>query len=322
MEKSHDDKAIALITQWLDGQLSEEALREQVPPEQLAEWKGLLKSVDNLEAPPFDEASEWESLSAKRHKTQPSKAESPKIAKRRRLLPLLRVAGIAAGFIALFFCWKILTDPVLQLTTYGEEQAFHRFPEGSVVHLSAASRLTYDKRGWAADRKMKLKGIAYFDVSKGSPFVIDAQGWEVEVLGTRFDVYAIDGLLKVRCYEGKVAVRKGGEERILEEGMGVRWEKTQAAPEEIPTQAGEQPAWLKGQSEYNEAALIRVLDDIGRHFDYQIEWPEELAKRTYTGAFPHTTIEQALNMVCIPMSLKPTIDKGKRRVRIEIIRSE
>lgn len=66
------------------------------------------------------------------------------------------------------------------------------FQDGSVVLLNAQSSLRYPINFGHRQRKVELTGEACFQVKRGDkrPFVVEAGGLEVEVLGTRFDVKA------------------------------------------------------------------------------------------------------------------------------------
>lgn len=66
------------------------------------------------------------------------------------------------------------------------------FQDGSVVLLNAQSSLRYPIDFGHRQRRVELTGEACFQVKKGDkrPFVVEAGGLDVEVLGTRFDVKA------------------------------------------------------------------------------------------------------------------------------------
>ena len=79
-------------------------------------------------------------------------------------------------------------------------------PDGTVVSLNANSRIEYPKEFTGQTRTVKLVGEAFFDVSHNPyhPFIIEAEGAQIEVLGTSFNVSAYPGKGKV-----EVNVRTG-----------------------------------------------------------------------------------------------------------------
>ncbi len=68
------------------------------------------------------------------------------------------------------------------------------FGDGSEVWLSAGSSLSFPDNFSGIDRRVKLKGEAYFKISKMSdrPFMVETEKAYVKVLGTEFDVRAYD----------------------------------------------------------------------------------------------------------------------------------
>ncbi len=78
---------------------------------------------------------------------------------------------------------QTISTPLASRTTFD-------LPDGSKVWLNSGSSVSFaaDFRG---ERKVNLKGEAFFDVKKGSsPFLVEASGFTVKVLGTAFNVMA------------------------------------------------------------------------------------------------------------------------------------
>ena len=74
-------------------------------------------------------------------------------------------------------------------TRYGSKSKV-QLPDGTQVWLNADSKLTYSKEFGNRAREVSLSGEAFFDVVKDAdhPFVIHANGFEIKVLGTAFNV--------------------------------------------------------------------------------------------------------------------------------------
>ncbi|WP_423128959.1 FecR family protein [Gaoshiqia sp. Z1-71] len=97
-------------------------------------------------------------------------------------------------------------------------------PDGTTGWLNSYSRLKYPVQ-FANNRHIELSGEAWFDVKKDpkSPFVVHADGIEVEALGTQFNVLAYPFWPKV--------------EVSLEEGsVQVTWEKFRVDETLVPNQ--------------------------------------------------------------------------------------
>ncbi|UZJ66049.1 FecR family protein [Sphingobacterium sp. KU25419] len=64
--------------------------------------------------------------------------------------------------------------------------------DGTKVWINAMSRLKFPESFGSGERKVQLEGEAYFEVSKDPdrPFIVQANGTDVKVLGTHFNVDA------------------------------------------------------------------------------------------------------------------------------------
>lgn len=85
--------------------------------------------------------------------------------------------------------------------------------DGTAVLLNSNSRLRYPRRFSLFNRTVELSGEGYFEVTKMkiAPFVVDLNGLNVEVKGTKFNVkaYADDQSVWVTLEEGRVQVADG-----------------------------------------------------------------------------------------------------------------
>ena len=65
-------------------------------------------------------------------------------------------------------------------------------PDGTTVWLNARTTLSYPTSFNSNERTVFLQGEAYFEVSKNrhKPFIVQTQQYNIEVLGTKFDVEA------------------------------------------------------------------------------------------------------------------------------------
>src|SRR5690606_14841333 len=71
------------------------------------------------------------------------------------------------------------------------------------------------------ERRVKLKGEAYFEINKDfkRPFKVDVDEASVEVLGTHFNVSAYDVNMTTTLLEGRVKVNYKQHESILKPGQ-------------------------------------------------------------------------------------------------------
>ncbi len=93
--------------------------------------------------------------------------------------------------------------------------------DGTRVWLNNESELTYPASFAGNERKVEIKGEAYFEVAKDPrrKFIVSSNGVGTEVLGTHFNVnaYKDEGNIKVTLLEGSVRVSRHPE------ASGGRW---------------------------------------------------------------------------------------------------
>ncbi len=82
--------------------------------------------------------------------------------------------------------------------------------DGTLVNINKHSYITYPVRFRGGERRVILKGEAYFDVAQDlhNPFIVQAQDVEIKVLGTSFFISAVKDAPKVEVMvsSGKVAL--------------------------------------------------------------------------------------------------------------------
>ncbi|MCA5003996.1 FecR family protein [Sphingobacterium bovistauri] len=109
----------------------------------------------------------------------------------------------------------VMTDTELhvkQLTLHVPKRGKYKveLPDGTKVWLNSDSKLKYPSHFSSKGRQVHLEGEAYFEVTKSAeaPFVVEANGQRIKVLGTRFNVqaYADDAEVVTSLLEGKVEV--------------------------------------------------------------------------------------------------------------------
>jgi transmembrane sensor len=112
------------------------------------------------------------------------------------------VAAVVIGGIAAY-----LVHHETQYTTAVGERQTLSIADGSKIHLNTASRVEVDLSD--SQRTVRLlKGEALFEVTRdpARPFVVEAAGTRVRVLGTAFNVRVRDQFVEVAVTEGLVAV--------------------------------------------------------------------------------------------------------------------
>ncbi|MBI0397810.1 MAG: DUF4974 domain-containing protein [Cytophagales bacterium] len=106
--------------------------------------------------------------------------------------------------------YTVLTNPAGKKTK-------HTLPDGTVVFLNCASNIKFIKAFNSEERKVYLKGEAYFEVANNvnKPFIVESNGIATKALGTIFNISAYPGYetMKVSLFEGKVEVKNPSSEK-------------------------------------------------------------------------------------------------------------
>lgn len=153
-------------------------------------------------------------------------------------------------------------------------------PDGSKVYLNASSSLKYPVSFAATERKVELKGEAYFEIfhNKKSPFRVITKGQTVEVLGTHFNImsYTDEKTVKTTLLSGSVKVsatgtnssKPGVESLILKPG-----EQAQVSPEKMKVitdvDLEDVLAWKNGYFKFNEN-LQSIMAKVARWYDVEV----------------------------------------------------
>lgn len=235
-------------------------------------------------------------------------AATPARENRSPLRVLRWTAYAAAAAIALLLVFFFLfpgPGETVQVLAQRGETVEHALPDGSLVLLNAGSSLTYDATQWPENRRLTLSGEAFFEVEKGSRFVVETARGKVEVLGTSFNVNTHDGQFRVECYSGRVGVSSGRGEEILEPGQSVALMDGSLKKNSFDAQSG--ASWRQGRFEYEDEPLALVFAELERQFDIAIESPDSIRQRRYTGFFERNSLDSALYLVCWPMQLESTV---------------
>jgi len=216
---------------------------------------------------------------------------------------------ISAGLFARFYTKTIGVAP--------GEFVSHTLPDGSEVHLNAATSISYQPFWWRLNRGVDLQGEAYFVVAKGEKFTVNAVMGSVEVLGTEFNIYARDNGFQVFCEEGRVKVTSdkqaegNDKEVVLTQGHLASIELNHLNNPVLLKQVDAVPneailSWRAGRFLYDNILLSKVFEDVERQYGISILLNDvDISQRPYSGSFSRDKdLEGALETICLPLALK------------------
>lgn len=153
-------------------------------------------------------------------------------------------------------------------------------PDGSKVFLNASSSLKYPVSFAAKERKVELKGEAYFEIThnRKSPFRVIAKGQTVEVLGTHFNImsYEDEKTVKTTLLSGSVKVSANGSNAVKSEQEhlilkpGEQAQVTAGSMKVInDVDLEDVLAWKNGYFKFNEN-LQSIMTKVSRWYDVEV----------------------------------------------------
>ena len=155
-----------------------------------------------------------------------------------------------------------------------------QLPDGSLVWLNAASSLKYPIVFITGERKVELKGEAYFEVVKNAahPFIIETGNTTVEAFGTHFNInaYADEPFMKITLSEGAIKINHTV---TIKPGQQAQLNNRQAAATTHPdihiidnAQLSTELAWKDGLFIFESTPLEDLMRDVARWYDADIEY--------------------------------------------------
>ncbi|WP_142683541.1 FecR family protein [Chitinophaga polysaccharea] len=146
-------------------------------------------------------------------------------------------------------------------------------PDGTRVWLNAASSLHFPTAFTGSNRTVELTGEGYFEVAAlpGKPFLVKANGADITVLGTHFNImaYANEQSMAVTLLEGAVNVGRNGTVKKLLPGQQARITGNSSITVS-DTDVQEAVAWKNGFFIFDRADITTVMRQLVRWYDIEV----------------------------------------------------
>ena len=294
-KKFKDDTFLA---RWLSNELSDEELKDFQESEDFAMFEKIVSGSRAIRSESFDEHKILERIK----ESQPSKVR-PLYTRR------VWLYGAAASVVLVltFALFNIFSKPTLIEVASGKGEKKTIFlPDGSEVILNANSVAAYIVENWDENRFVDLRGEAYFKVKTGNQFTVRTASGSVSVLGTQFNVQAINGFFEVKCFEGSVQVQSENDEEVLKPKRAFRRINRNRA---ILTSIVEgTPSWINNESVYTRIPFKYVLIGLENQYDIVFEGKTAADDLTFSGTFPHDDLDLALKVVLGSLQINYTVN--------------
>lgn len=187
-------------------------------------------------------------------------------------------------------------------------------PDGTEVWLNASSTIRYPLTFAANERKVVLKGEAYFEVNqqKQHPFVVQTTYQKVTVLGTHFNIsaYQNEHETKTTLLEGSVRVSNSqGEARILKPNEQSTVSASNHHLSVMQVNPTEALAWKNGEFVFDNTDLKSIMRQIERWYGVAVVDLEHFPANTYNGKLKRTAkLSKVLQILEVTSGLKFKIE--------------
>jgi transmembrane sensor len=193
---------------------------------------------------------------------------------------LLRIAAglaILAIGVLVFKSQLGTSDKIQALVTPSDSTLQSKLPDGSNIELNRSSELSFQSEFAEKERRVNLKGEAFFQVQReeNRPFIIETEVGQVQVLGTSFNVrdYPKEAIFEVYVASGKVQVTVEGTNQPieLEKGAFFRLDKSTNKAVKGVDVAGVPAAWHTGVLSFKGQPIPSILEGMERLYGVQFE---------------------------------------------------
>lgn len=220
---------------------------------------------------------------------------------------------------------RVVGEQAMAVATGKGERATVILPDGTSVFLNSGSRISYvpadfDKK----ERRVKMEGEGYFRVSRNEdcPFLVDAKGLQVKVLGTTFNLcaYEEDKTAGLALEEGRVEFSslKTGKSVVLNRG-----EKAILSLEDgritVRKDADicDASAWQRGDLIFRSATLEEVIRKMERNYGVHIATDfKRKDKDCFTGTLTSSDLDEALKV--LEMTYHFSVEKKGDEIRLSV----
>lgn len=153
--------------------------------------------------------------------------------------------------------------------------------DGTHVWLNAETELTYPTNFNGDQRKVKLKGEAFFDVAKDAqkPFIVELENMDIKVLGTSFNIsnYEEDKTESVTLVSGSVEVnvaQKGTYQITPSEQLSLSEFHQTVNIEKVDTELF--TSWKDNKYIFKNVRLDDILKKLHRWYDFSVAYEDAL----------------------------------------------
>ncbi len=218
---------------------------------------------------------------------------------------LSRIAAAVVLCIGLGYVAMQLSDRhgvAIEMVSHNESTTSQQLllADGTKVWLNSGAKLTYADKFNEKTRTIKLLGEAYFEVARNinKPFIIEASGSTVKVLGTSFNMESTANNTIVRVNSGKVQLKGIVNSVFLTKNQSATLIKESDNIVQSESTSRNYKSWFSGKLSFTDVSLSEVCNDLSKHFDLEVSLPHHNDScLRFTGNFKNPTIDQLIESI-------------------------
>lgn len=189
-------------------------------------------------------------------------------------------------------------------------------PDGSKVLLHQNARLDLRTGFTASRREVTLHGEAYFDIHRDSrPFVVHTAGIRTTVLGTAFNIDAVnERQIVITVTKGKVKVENGrGEVSILRRNEQLSVDSAHLRLQKSTVDAGATLTWKKTYWLFNDVPLREAMEELSQRYHLSVFYTNPAAANCpVTASFiAGESVEAMIEVLAKINNMSFTLDHGR-----------
>lgn len=237
---------------------------------------------------------------------------------------LMRVAAVFVIGIMIFSIYKYQSNQLDQVHLVSADSTMteNPLPDGTIISLNQNTSIEYDKEFSENERRIKLSGEAFFKVEpdKSRPFIIEAQDAIITVLGTSFNVKALENDIAVEVLvdEGLVELANSDKSqstklRIGEKGIYIK--ESNEVKKETDIDA-ESLYWLNKTLLFRDTKLSMVFETLEKLYEIKIKVEnKQVLECQLTAKFSNETIDNIIDHISTIFELE--IEKDANNILIK-----
>ncbi len=286
----------------IDSWISESAQNQQVLAELKLIWvdTGLVSQDAIIQTKSYDPDKAWNKIKlTPRHQSEGFFYLSTK-----------RLALAASLVLALVCIYLFIDEPPIQRFAEAQNQSVEQLlPDSSHVVLNKNSKLAYTETFAGKERRVKLEGQAFFDITpnKEKPFIIEAANTLVQVVGTSFDVKVDEKTVTVIVETGEVLFGKDQKMLSLKPGekgvFDIHTQELSYFTETSPV--GEEQFWRTKSLNFNGQSLMSIVRTLEEVYATKIILSNDALKTCRLNvSFDNDSIENIMEIISLALSLE------------------